>query len=182
MRVAVKGFGSIWTRRFGKDCDSRTRFTGEAAFYNTTGVLVGNAFRARSRVYGVARFNGASGFTPYDPARVLNRVFECEEPETWNGGNRLLFQRLASEPVQPDRYLVTLHESVMGWIDRSGTWTAPECFLLSFSESDLHQKAMLLMPAFTWVRGSAGVFVLEPEANRSWMARLTCRVDETRRG
>jgi hypothetical protein len=133
-------------------------------------------------VYGVARFNGASGFTPHHPDRVLNRVFECEEPETWNGGNRLLFQRLAPEPARPDRYLVTLHESVIGWIDRCSTWKAPECFLLSFSESDLHQEEMLLMPAFTWVRGSAGVFVLEPEVNRPWMARLICRVDGTRPG
>jgi hypothetical protein len=131
-------------------------------------------------VYGVARFNGASGFTPHDPARVLNRVFECEEPETWNGGNRLLFQRLEPHPLQPDRYLVTLHESVMGWIDPSGMWTAPESFLLSFSESDLHQEAMLLMSAFAWVRGSAGVFVLEPDVNRPGVARLVCRVDGAR--
>lgn len=172
MRVAVNGFGSIWTRRFGRDADSRTRFTREAAFYNTTGVPVGARIRARSGVYGVARFNGASGFTPHQPERMLDRVFDCAGPETWNGGNRVLFAALIAPPAQPDWYLVAICEDVTGWIDRDIAWKAPDCFLISFSESDEHQEAMLLMPAFGWLRGARGVFVLTPDQRQPSMARL----------
>jgi hypothetical protein len=172
MQVAVNGFGSRWTRRFGKDVDSVTRYTRDAVFYNTTGVPVGERIRARSRVYGVARFNGSSGFTLHDPSRMLNHVFECAEPCTWNNGNQVSFEGLAAEPAKPDCYLVTVRENLTGWIDRESAWKAHECFLISFSESDLHQEAMLLMPAFSWVRGNDGVFVLKPDANRLGHGRL----------
>lgn len=174
MRVAVNGFGSVWTRRFGKDADSRTRFTREAAFYNMTGVPVGGRIRARSRVYGVARFNGASGFTPHQPERMLNHMFDCAGPDTWNNGNRVLFAALIAGPARPDSYLVTIHGGVVGWIDRDTTWKATDCFLISFSESDVHQEAMLLMPAFGWVRGANGLFVLNPDARQPSAARLIC--------
>jgi hypothetical protein len=172
MLVAVNGFGSIWTRRYGKNPDSPTRFTRDAVYYNTTGVPVNGKMRTRSRVYGVARFNGASGFTPHHPEKTLHRVFECPEPGTWNGGNRVLFGGLTAEQGPPDCYLVTIQTSMTGWIDREQGWKASECFLISFSESDLDQEAMLLMPAFSWVRGTAGVFVLKPEAKKTGCARL----------
>lgn len=173
MRVAVTGFGSIWTRRHSRDSESTTRCTRDAAFYNTTGVPVGGKIRARSRVYGVARFNGSSGFTPHKPARMLNRVFECAEPCRRSNGNQVLFERLSAEYGDPDFYLVTIREEVTGWIvcDRT-TWKADECLLISLSESDLHQEAMLLMPPFSWLRGSNGVFVLTPDARRPSLARL----------
>jgi hypothetical protein len=173
MLVAVSGFGSIWTRRFGRDADSATRYGRDAAFYNTTGVPVGEKIRARSRVYGVARFNGSSGFTPHDPTRMVNRVFECAEPCIRDDGPRVLFERLAGTADTPDYYLVTTRDELAGWIDLdSESWKSHECFLISFSESDLHQEAMLLMPAFGWVRGSGGVFVLTPDAHRPAAARL----------
>jgi hypothetical protein len=173
MRVAVSGFGSIWTRRCGRDANSVTRYTRDAAFYNTTGVDVAGKIRARSRVYGVARFNGSAGIAPHITGRMRNRVFECAEPCTRNNGNQVLFERLAEEASIPESYLVTIREDITGWIVRDGPgWKARECFLISFSESDLHQEAMLLMPPFSWVRGGAGVFVVTPDANRPAVGRL----------
>src|SRR2546428_14165812 len=112
MLVAVNGFGSIWTRRFGRDEDCRSRYTRDAVFYNTTGVPVGDKVRAHSRVYGVARFNGSSGFRPHYPERMLNRVFDCAEPCTRNNGNQVLFERLTAQPAKPDCYLVTICEEI----------------------------------------------------------------------
>ena len=173
MLVAVNGFGSIWTRRLGRDADSATRYGHDAVFYNTTGVRVSENVRARTRIYGVARFNGSSGFTPHAPERMLNRVFECAEPCRRNGGRHVLFGRLAGTAHTPDTYLVTTRDEMTGWIDvDSESWVSPECFLISFSESALHQEGMLLMPAFAWLRGSGGVFVLKPEARRPAVARL----------
>jgi hypothetical protein len=105
---------------------------------------------------------------------MLNGVFECAEPCTRNNGNQVLFARRTADRAKPDCYLVTVGDDITGWIDRdSASWKAHDCFLISFSESDLHQEAMLLMPAFSWMCGSNGVFVLEPEPLRPCCARLS---------
>jgi hypothetical protein len=114
MLVAVNGFGSIWTRRLGKGADRQSRYMHDAAFYNTTGVRVADKIRARSRVYGVARFNGNSGFTPHQPQRILHRVFECTEPCTRNNGSQVLFERLAAQSAKPDCYLVAIRGEITG--------------------------------------------------------------------
>jgi hypothetical protein len=173
MQVAVNGFGSIWTRRFGRHSDSVTRYSRDAAFYNTTGVLVNGKMRARSRVYGVTRFDGSSGFTPHNPAKILHRVFECSEPSIRNGGNHLLFRTLVDGGANPDFYLVVVRADMTGWMDRAGAdWKSPECLVISFSESDLRQEALVLMRAFGWVCGGNGVFVLKPETRCPGAARL----------
>lgn len=173
MLVAVNGFGSIWKRRFGRDADSAAQPMRDTAFYNTTGVPVRDKMRSRSHVYGAARFNGSSGLQVHHPERMLNRVFECAEPCTRNNGSQVLFEGLIARPGKPDCYLVTIRESVTGWIDRDCAWKAHDCFLIAFSESDLHQEAMLLMPPFSWVRGSDGLFVLKPDARHPAIAGLT---------
>jgi hypothetical protein len=172
MLVAVNEFGSIWTRRFGKGGDSPTRHTRDAVFYNTTGVPVGDKIRARNRVYGVARFNGSAGFSAHNPERMLHRVFECAEPCTWNGGNQVLFRRLQEQRAEPSHYLMVIRDDPTGWVDRRANWKSPEAFLISLSESDLHQELMLLMTPFSWIRTAVGVFVLEPDATRPWRAQL----------
>ena len=174
MLVAVTGFGSIWTRRFGRDPDSSTRHTLDAFYYNTTGVPIHGIVRPRARVYGVARFNGNSGFTPHCPARMLNRVFECGEPERGAAANQILFRKLlAAGDATPDRYLVVVTDTTAGWIEReSAQWKSSECFLLSFSECDGHQEALLLMPAFGWVYGNSAFLVLTPHPSRPASARL----------
>lgn len=172
MLVAVNGFGSIWSYRARGDSSNRGNYTDKAAYFNTTGVMVGGKIRHRSQVYGAARFNGNSGFTPHLPDRMINRVFECEDPCAWNGGNRLTFSRLSTDRQRPECFLVTVTEQQTGWLDRDGNWKAPAVHLLSFSESNSHQEAMLLMPAFTWVRGQLGLFVLEPDSRSPWCARL----------
>jgi hypothetical protein len=172
MLVAVNEFGSIWTRRFGKDGDSPTRCTRDAVFYNTTGVPVGDKIRARNRVYGVARFNGSAGVLPHSPERSLHRVFECAEPCTWNGGNQVLFRALREQRTEPSHYLMIIRDEPTGWVDRQIIWKSPDAFLISVSESDLHQELMLLMRPFSWIRTAAGVFVLEPDIVRPWHARL----------
>ena len=57
MLVTIKSFGSLWTRRIGHDPDDPKRFT-RAAYYNTTGIRVGEQLRHRWRVGGDLRFYG----------------------------------------------------------------------------------------------------------------------------
>ena len=104
MLISVLGFGSIWTLRSVRKARAQERFdTRELAYYNTTGVEVGGKLRNRPRVYGVARFNGNSGFRPECWHRMLYKVFDCEPPCTWNGHQKVLFKRLLRKPETTGR-------------------------------------------------------------------------------
>jgi hypothetical protein len=175
MLISVLGFGSIWTRRVAKNAHHPARFgAADTAYYNTTGVLVGDKLRNRPCVYGVARFNGNSGFRPDHMHRMTQKVFDCEPLCVWNGHNKVLFKALLAGPEKPDAYLVTITAEQSGGINReqTGGWLHPGAQLISFSESCGQQEGMLVMPPYTWVRGRLGTFFMEPTAQKPWEARL----------
>src|SRR4051794_32401112 len=124
MLISVLGFGSIWTRRAAGAGPSQTL---DAAYYNTTGVLVGGKLRNRPRIYGVARFNGKSGFRPDRVFQAVGKVFESEAPCVWKGMPRVCFKMLLPRPAKPDAYLVTITGEESGGInkDSSATWLHP---------------------------------------------------------
>jgi len=175
MLISVLGFGSIWTRREAKPTVGSGHFPVAAvAYYNTTGVLVANKLRYRPCVYGVARFNASSGFRPDCVHQMVEKVFDCEPPCVWSGHNKVLFKSLLRRPERPDAYLLTVTEEESGGImrERAGGWLHHEGRLISFSECKERQEAMLVMPAYTWIRGRLGTFFLEPDAQKPWRARL----------
>src|SRR5437868_5493876 len=141
MLISVLGFGSIWTRRAGVR-------RGDAAYYNTTGVAVSDRIRHRPRVYGVARFNGNSGFRPDCMHRMIHKVFECEPPCVWAGRNKILFKSLLARPEKPDAYLVVVTVEQTGGVDtdQGGTWLHAGAQVISFSECREAQEVMLIMP------------------------------------
>ena len=106
MLVTVKGFGSIWERRFRRDAAGDLRYD-QAAFYNTTGVFVNGRVRYRWRIGGKIRFNGAGGFTPCCPRQSVDRVFECGDPETSHTGwTQILFKTDVEWSAAPGLLLV----------------------------------------------------------------------------
>jgi hypothetical protein len=170
--VAVTDFGSVWRWRVRKNQDDRYRF-GRVAYFNTTGVQVGNEIRQRPRITGYARFNGRGGFDPNRLSRMIDRVFECAEPCVWQGANKLLLMRTLSAPHKPDRFLVVLRNATHGALKvGSQNWRSADTWLISFSECRDKQEAMLLMPAHSWIETELGRFVLEPVTQRPWAARL----------
>ena len=172
MLVTVTGFGSVWRRRFGKGSGDPRRFL-QAAYYNTTGVEIAGSIRQRPQITGYARFNGRGGFNPNYPSRMLNRVFECADPCVWLGENKLLFRRMLSVPTRPDGFLVVVRPELTGTLKvGSAHWRSADTWLIAFSECRGQQEAMLLMPAFSWIQGELGRFVLEPSTRRPWVARL----------
>ena len=176
MLISVLGFGSIWTRRVAKGaCGPMGIRTFGTAYYNTTGVLVGDKLRNRPCSYGVARFNGNSGFRPDCVHGMMQKVFECEPPCVWNGANKVLFKKLLGGSLNPDAYLMTITANQSGGInrDQAGPWLHDDAHLISFSECGGEQEVMLVMPPYTWVRGRLGTFFLEPVAQRPREARLT---------
>src|SRR5260370_34986904 len=126
MRVAVLGFGSVWRWRIGKDPNDAKRFV-RAAYYNTTGVQVRGVIRTRPEIAGHTRFNGVGGFNPNFPTRMINQVFDCEEPSIWQEQVKVLFKRLLSEPEPPDFYLVvaTHQQTVKIIVGDQGRHTEP---------------------------------------------------------
>jgi hypothetical protein len=44
--------------------------------------------------------------------------------------------------------------------------------VIALSEHADEQEAMLLMPAYSWVRGELGTFYVEPTAKQFWSAEL----------
>lgn len=172
MLVAVTGFGSVWRHRLGQLTHDSANFA-QPVYYNTTGVVVNSDVRQRPQICGYARFNAAGGFNPNFPSRMINRVFECAEPSVWVGYNKLLFKRMLTAGERPDCFFVVVRPKLTG-ILAVGTagWRSPDTWLLSFSECAQQQEAMLLMPAYGWVVGQLGRFVLEPSERRPWRARL----------
>ena len=172
MVVSITGFGSVWRRRFGKDPDDPRRFA-RAAYYNTTGVPVGGPIRTRSKVAGYARFNSTGGLNPNYPRRMVNRVFECDEPCVWQGQNKVFFKYMLAAPREPDFFLVVARQREIGrlHIGDSG-WKSDNGLLISFSQSGNEQECMLLLPAYGWIRSDVGTYMLQPTPARRWIAHL----------
>ncbi len=172
MLVTVTGFGSVWRRRFGRNKSDPSRFA-RAAYFNTTGVPVCGQIRTRPRIVGHVRFNGVGGFNPNHPLGMINSVFECGEPCIWQGQNKVLFKRRLPAPQQPDYFLVVVKADEVGHLDVGSTsWRSDGTLLISFSECDREQEAMLLMPLDSWLRSDLGRFVLRPFVSWPWSARL----------
>jgi hypothetical protein len=178
MLVTLTGFGSVWRRRWGRDPSDPKRYA-RAAYFNTTGVPVNGKIRTRPKIAGHARFNGVGGFNPNYPLRMINSVFECAEPCVWQGQNKVLFKRMLSAPVQPDYHLVVVKACEVGRMDvASPSWRSDDTLLISLSECRDQQEAMLLMPAYSWLRTALATFVLEPFKAWPWSARLRLQPPE----
>jgi hypothetical protein len=89
------------------------------------------------------------------------------------GYNKLLFRRMLTAGERPDSFLAVVRPELTGLLAiGTSEWRSADTWLLSFSECAQQQEAMLLMPAYSWITGQLGRFVLEPSERRPWMARL----------
>ena len=176
MRVAVLGFGSVWRHRLGPT-ESLGRFA-QPVYYNTTGIAVNGNVRQRSQICGYARFDVVGGFDPNHTSKMIGRVFECAEPTVWMGSNKLLFRRILTKHDPPDCFLAVAKSQWMGQLAIGNeSWRSPDTWLLSLSESDEQQEALLLMSVGHWIRTSLGHFVLEPSIAEHPIARLVLHAD-----
>lgn len=171
MLVGIHSFGSLWTRRA-----NRADAQGPCgiAFFNTTGILIGNTLRHRSSLYGHVRINGCWGFRPENADRMLNRIFESETLANWNGHRKLFLRAPAPATATPAMYLLAITSEMVGRMDRGGAWRSATTEVISFSEANDQQEALLLFPAFGWVHGGAGTFCLLPDADNPARATLQC--------
>ena len=172
MRVCILGFGSVWRSRWAKGLDDPMRFA-RAAYYNTTGVMVDGKLRTRPSIVGHVRFNSVGGFNPNCPARMIGRVFECEDPCVWRGQNKVLFKTLLPSGTEPDRYLIVAKSTEVGRLPVGEPgWCSDDVWVVSLSESRDDQEAMLLMATGGTVRTSVGTYRLKRDAGAPWRAAL----------
>jgi hypothetical protein len=170
--VEVTGFGSVWRHRPGKQTHENGRFD-QPVYYNTTGVVVNGNVRQRPQICGYARFHAIGGFNPTHLSRMINRVFECEEPSVWMGCNKLLFRRVVKAGERPDCFLVVARSALMGQLAVGAEgWRSADTWLLSFSECPGQQEAMLLMALHGWIRTDVGRFVLASSESRALVAQF----------
>jgi hypothetical protein len=115
-----------------------------------------------------------SGFHPSSAERAIHRVYESEGVSVWSGRNKLFLRQLTPAGTRPDVYLFRVSSAEVGCIDRSGTWTCSGAQVVSFSEGNGQQEALLILPAFGWVRSELGTFCVDPQCDQQWMAVLSC--------
>lgn len=172
MLVAVTGFGSVWRHRPARESQDQSRLS-QPVYYNTTGVVVNGAVRQRPQICGYARFDAVGGFNPHRLSRMVDHVFECGEPCVWMGCNKLLFKRVLKPGKRPDAFLVVARSNLLGQLAiRSQSWRSVDSWLLSLSECACQQEAMLILPAYGWIRSEVGHFVLRTSEQRPWVGRL----------
>jgi hypothetical protein len=164
MLTAILGFGSIWTARLA----SARR---GAAYFNTTGILVNGKWRHRSCLYGYIRIDGCIGIQPVSANRAIHSTFESEPICEWQRKRKLFLKHLVAEST-PERYLANLSSRVLGWMDRDTQWMCEAGELLSFSEGNGEQEALVILPPYGWIRTGSGSFSLQPEPQRPWIAQF----------
>jgi len=172
MLVAVQSLGSIWTSR-ATSAPPDSNAARRCAYYNTTGVVAGNKLRSRSCIYGNVRLDECSGFNPRFAERIIHRVYESDGVTVWNGRNKLFLRQLAPNGTRPDAYLFRINPADTGWIDRAAAWKCDGARVVSFSEGNGQQEALIVLPAFGWVCGAQGTFCADPRRDRPWIATLS---------
>jgi hypothetical protein len=165
MRIGLEGFGSIWSVRTKPN-------VGRAAYYNTTGLVIDGKLRHRSRIFGDVRFNEIGDFNSKQIERNIGRVFESGNPAECPQ-QTLLLHHLSNLSALPDCFLFAVSSDRTGElsIDCDG-WKSDAVTLISLSQANGRQEALLLMPAHSWIRGTLGHFVVEHRTDRPWRACL----------
>jgi hypothetical protein len=165
MKLCILGYGRIWTAR-------PPGRRPAAAYFNTTGVLVDGRPRPRSCMYGYVRIDECLGFHPDHAHRTIHRVFETDGVSKWNGCRKVFLQTLHARGTPPDRYLLRICPFEVGYINRASSWLCETGDVISFSEGNDQQEALVILPAFGWVRSNGGLFYLIPHAGRPWLAEF----------
>ena len=165
MLIAVLGFGHIWSTR-------AARGGKHAAHFNTTGVFASGKYRHRSRIYGHVRIDGCTGFHPERADLWLSKVYDSEPLTVWCGNRKLFLGEPVPEGVTPERYLIRIGSDELGWIDTHSPWICDDGEVVSFSEGDGQQEALVLLPAFGWLHTAGGLIHLHPDNRHTWTAAL----------
>jgi hypothetical protein len=99
-------------------------------------------------------------------------VFNSDPLQELANKRKLFLKSLMPSGTTPDIYLVKVGSHHIGTMKRTGAWVSQDVQLVSFSEGNGKQDALLLMPAFAWVRGASGTFCIDPNPREPWRSTL----------
>jgi len=102
---------------------------------------------------------------------MLNRVFETDQTE-WNGKRKLFLRGVEQANALPELYLVALSSDDIGTIDRRRAWICERGSVLSFSDGNDKQQALVLLPAYGWIHSATGTQYVIPKEGRPSQAIL----------
>jgi hypothetical protein len=161
MIVLVHSLGRVWQEKPNDE--------GSTSVWNTTGINDGVRTRPRSKTFGQVSFTrrarlALSGSRPITPSLWVTSGLN-------EHGNSRKLQLIVRAPTAcaPDRYLVTITETLVGHVD-DRAWETEQTQLVSHSEWKGRQELMLLMRPFGWIRGAGGtaVLIVDDKNRCSW--------------
>ena len=101
--------------------------------------------------------NATLGFRPETSHRMLNHVFETDPPPNeWNGTRKLFLRGVDHANAVPELYLVALSSDDIGALQQHGAWICERGSVLSFSDGNDKQQALVLLPAYGWIHSATG--------------------------
>lgn len=151
MIVLVSSVGSLWQEKI--------RTSGCTTVWNTTGIDDGKRIRSRAKVFGQIAFGRQARLDVVRFSGVRRSLWLTNEPTEHKGIRRVQLVARADQSSKPDRCLVTITERLAGTL-QGDNWASSGTELISFSEWNHKQEAMLLMHPFGWIRGTTGSAVL----------------------
>lgn len=176
MLVRVLQFGCNWWARFGSDPADIHRYTGHAAYYNSTGIRTGRKIRRHWVVPGLVRLNGVGSFNPHFLSRSIGQIFDATEVDYLFGGNRLLLKHPAPDRAQPDWYLAVFSQELHGRFDfGSRTWKSSQAQVIAASQLRQVQEVLLLMQPGDWVRTILGFWLLTLSGSAQSSVQMSLR-------
>lgn len=147
MTIYFASFGSIWWLRPGMDRSQASRFTTEAAIFNTTGFRSGARERRNWTQVGLVRFNvGTCLQQRLNPAALLPGNYETPGMEQRGSQSRLLISRRVSRKAYPGAIMFCVKSELIGRILFDCDWRSDGVRLLCSSEYQGRQESLILLP------------------------------------
>ena len=158
MRIAVCGFGSMWSARAAN---------ARPVYYNSTAIDTGKGLKPRPLIYGVVRIEAGTGINPlvrelkahYATSQLIGKLLEGTGVREHDLRRQLTLHKRATG--EPDAYLIAIRSYEFGAIDCAGAWKSSGVEVISFSEAGDEQEALLLISPYSWIRTARGSYMVE---------------------
>lgn len=152
--VFVHSLGSIWFEKIEPD--------GSARVWNTTGVFDGRTVRPRSRRFGQIGLGRLAHAEFLASGLVRPGVWVVDAASREGEAGQLFLIGRAAQHLEPEWYLVTVTERLIGKID-AGSIDTSSAYVLSHSAWRCRQEVLLLTRPFVSICGAQGTATLVPE-------------------
>src|SRR5262245_26854568 len=134
MIVLVYSVGSLW--------QEKVRTSGYTTVWNTTGVDDGKRLRSRAKVFGQLVFGRKARLEVARFGGMPPSMWLASEPTEYKGIRRVQLIIRVSPRCEPERYLVTVTERLVGSL-QGESWASDGTELVSFSAWKEKQEVML---------------------------------------